>query len=129
MKFYPEDKVAEIQGDHRFFQCSRQCTDEVWDAVEPVKKMIESLGEDKTAVPDEPDPPLPPLWCRGFPLGTWLRQLSGRKEVSGAVSESLRLDRAACRQEDSLPGAWRGKNHTDVYPGTVLEPHPRFPAR
>ena len=22
MKLYPEDKVAEIQGDHRFFQCA-----------------------------------------------------------------------------------------------------------
>lgn len=29
MKLYPEDKVAEIQGDHCFFQCSRQCNDEV----------------------------------------------------------------------------------------------------
>lgn len=25
VKLYPEEKVAEIQGDHRFFQCSRCC--------------------------------------------------------------------------------------------------------
>lgn len=30
VKIYPWEKVAEIQGDHRFFQCSRCCTDEVW---------------------------------------------------------------------------------------------------
>ena len=30
VKLYPREKVAEIQGDHRFFQCSRCCTDEVW---------------------------------------------------------------------------------------------------
>lgn len=70
MKLYPEDKVAEIQGDHRFFQCSRQCTDEVWDAVEPVKKMIESLGEDKTAVPDELIPRCPHCGAEAFP---WVR--------------------------------------------------------
>lgn len=29
VKLYPWEKVAEIQGDHRFFQCSRCCTDEV----------------------------------------------------------------------------------------------------
>ena len=28
VKLYPESKVSEIQGDHRFFQCSRCCTDE-----------------------------------------------------------------------------------------------------
>lgn len=34
VKLYPWERVAEIQGDHRFFQCSRCCTDEMWDAVE-----------------------------------------------------------------------------------------------
>ena len=27
VKLYPEEKVAEIQGDHRFFQCAACCTD------------------------------------------------------------------------------------------------------
>ena len=33
VKLYPEETVAEIQGDHRFFQCAACCTDETWDAV------------------------------------------------------------------------------------------------
>ena len=33
VKLYPEEKVAEIQGDHRFFQCAACCTDDTWDAV------------------------------------------------------------------------------------------------
>lgn len=28
VKLYPEETVAEIQGDHRFFQCAACCTDE-----------------------------------------------------------------------------------------------------
>lgn len=40
VKLYPEEKVSEIQGDHRFFQCSRQCCDDTWDAVEPVKRCM-----------------------------------------------------------------------------------------
>ena len=37
VKLYPEAKVAEIQGDHRFFQCAACCTDDTWDAVKPVR--------------------------------------------------------------------------------------------
>lgn len=70
MKLYADDKVAEIQGDHRFLQCSRCCTDDVWDAIEPVNKMIESLGEDKTAVPDELIPRCPHCGEEAFP---WVR--------------------------------------------------------
>lgn len=70
LRLYPEDKVAEIQGDHRFFQCSRQCTDDVWDAVEPVKRMMQSLGTDKTAVPDELIPRCPHCGAEAF---SWVR--------------------------------------------------------
>lgn len=52
MKIYPWEKVAEIQGDHRFFQCSHCCTGEVWDAVEPVSRMVEAMG-DGLEVPTE----------------------------------------------------------------------------
>lgn len=80
MRLYPEDKVAEVQGDHRFFQCSRCCTDEVWDAVAPVEKMVASLGKDKTAVPDELIPRCPHCGAEAFP---WVRGygnfLEGRK--------------------------------------------------
>lgn len=58
MKVFPEDKVAEIQGDHRFFQCSRCCTDDTWDAIEPVKVMVEAQG-DGTTIPTELIPRCP----------------------------------------------------------------------
>ncbi|MBU3072920.1 NAD-dependent protein deacetylase [Clostridium estertheticum] len=45
VKLYKEEIVSEIQGDHRFLQCSRQCCDETWDAVKPVEDMIDSMGE------------------------------------------------------------------------------------
>ena len=69
VKLYPEDKVAEIQGDHRFFQCSRQCTDDTWDAVEPVKEMMEAMG-DNTAIPSDMIPRCPHCGAEAFP---WVR--------------------------------------------------------
>ena len=50
VKLYPEDKVAQIQGDHRFFQCAACCTDDTWDAVRPVEEMMQAMGEG-TAIP------------------------------------------------------------------------------
>jgi NAD-dependent SIR2 family protein deacetylase len=69
IKLYPEQKVAEIQGDHRFFQCARCCTDDVWDAVEPVERMVEAMG-DGTSVPDELIPRCPHCGGEAFP---WVR--------------------------------------------------------
>ncbi len=69
MKLYPEEKVAEIQVDHRFFQCSRQCTDHTWDAVEPVKIMMKAMGDD-TAIPSDMIPRCPHCGAEAFP---WVR--------------------------------------------------------
>lgn len=69
IKAFPENKVAQIQGDHRFFQCSEQCSDEVWDAVEPVEKMIEAMG-DGTRIPTELIPRCPNCGAEAFP---WVR--------------------------------------------------------
>lgn len=69
VKIYPEDKVAQIQGDHRFFQCARCCTDETWDAVKPVAKMVKAMGEG-TAVPKEMIPRCPHCGGEAFP---WVR--------------------------------------------------------
>lgn len=69
IKLYPEDLVSEIQGDHRFFQCSRQCTDDTWDAVKPVRQMIEAMG-DHTSVPTELIPYCPHCGAEAFP---WVR--------------------------------------------------------
>ena len=79
IKLYPEEKVAEIQGDHRFFQCSRCCKDETWDAVKPVEEMIRAMGEG-TSVPAELIPRCPHCGAEAFP---WVRGygnfLQGRK--------------------------------------------------
>lgn len=79
VKLYPESKVAQIQGDHRFFQCSRCCTDEVWDAVKPVQEMIDAMGEG-TEVPKELIPRCPHCGAEAFP---WVRGygnfLTGKK--------------------------------------------------
>ena len=69
IKAFPEDEVAQIQGDHRFFQCSRCCTDYLWDAVEPVKEMMEAMG-DTTAIPTEMIPRCPHCGDEAFP---WVR--------------------------------------------------------
>ncbi len=69
VKLYPEDKVAELQGDHRFFQCSRQCTDDTWDSVETVNTLIEAMGEN-TAVPRDMIPRCPHCGAEAFP---WVR--------------------------------------------------------
>ncbi len=69
LRLYPESKVAEIQGDHRFFQCASCCTDDTWDAVGPVNEMIEAIG-DGTGVPTELIPRCPHCGGEAFP---WVR--------------------------------------------------------
>lgn len=69
IKAFPEDKVAAIQGDHRYFQYSQQCTDEIWDAVKPVEQMIEAMG-DGTAILTEMIPRCPHYGAEAFP---WVR--------------------------------------------------------
>ena len=69
VKLYPENKVAEIQGDHRFFQCAACCTDDTWDAVKPVEEMIETMG-DGIAIPAELIPRCPHCGGEAFP---WVR--------------------------------------------------------
>ncbi|HIY19880.1 MAG TPA: NAD-dependent protein deacetylase [Candidatus Blautia avistercoris] len=69
VKIYPEDKVSQIQGDHRFFQCSKACCDETWDALEPVEKMFQAMGEG-TSVPEEMIPRCPHCGAEAFP---WVR--------------------------------------------------------
>lgn len=79
VKLYPEEKVSEIQGDHRFFQCSSPCCDDVWDAVAPVKEMYAAMNG-STFVPDELIPHCPHCGAEAFP---WVRGygnfLQGRK--------------------------------------------------
>lgn len=69
VKLYKEDKVSEIQGDHRFFQCSHACCDDTWDAIKPVEDMIVSMNEG-TKVATELIPHCPHCGAEAFP---WVR--------------------------------------------------------
>lgn len=69
VKLYDESKVSEIQGDHRFFQCSAQCCDETWDAVKPVEEMIKAMGDGRS-VPTDMIPRCPHCGAEMFP---WVR--------------------------------------------------------
>lgn len=66
VKLYPESKVAEIQGDHRFFQCAACCTDDTWDAVKPVAEMMDAMGEG-TSIPKTMIPRCPHCGGEAFP--------------------------------------------------------------
>lgn len=93
IKIYEEEQVSEIQGDHRFFQCSACCHDGTWDAVKPVEEMIQAMGEG-TAVPTELIPHCPICGAEAFP---WVRGygnfLQGKKyaEEYQKVSEYIQM--------------------------------------
>lgn len=78
-KTYDESKVAEIQGDHRFFQCSVPCHDGTWDSTAKVAEMIRAM-DGGTSVPEELIPRCPKCGREAFP---WVRGygnfLEGRK--------------------------------------------------
>ena len=69
VKLYSESRVAEIQGDHRFFQCAACCTDDTWDAVKPVEDMMDAMGEG-TSIPKSMIPRCPHCGGEAFP---WVR--------------------------------------------------------
>lgn len=79
IKIYKEEQVSEIQGDHRFFQCSECCHDGTWDAVKPVEEMVSAMREG-TSIPTELIPRCPKCGAEAFP---WVRGygnfLQGRK--------------------------------------------------
>lgn len=93
VKIYPEEKVSEIQGDHRFFQCSQCCQDETWDAVQPVADMIAAMGEG-TMVPDELIPRCPHCgaemfpWVRGY--GNFLQGKKYEEEIHSLMTSDLK---------------------------------------
>ena len=67
-KLFPEDKVATIQGDSSYFQCSRVCHDQVYLNKEHVKKMYESI--EGTRIPTELIPTCPKC---GHEMEPWVR--------------------------------------------------------
>lgn len=90
VKLYPEEKVSEIQGDHRFFQCSRCCQDTVWDAVKPVEEMVRAMGEG-TSVPSELIPRCPHCGAEAFP---WVRGYGNFLQGQKYEEEYLKISEA-----------------------------------
>lgn len=92
LRLYPESMVAELQGDHRFFQCSVPCCDETWDSTGRVREMIEAMNGG-TSVPADLIPRCPHCGAEAFP---WVRGygnfLQGTKygQEYGKASEFVR---------------------------------------
>lgn len=74
----PEEKLSAIQGDFRYFQCSRRCHDEIWYNKELAYEMNAAIDEN-LEVPSEMIPHCP--YC-GAELEPWVRGytfLEGKK--------------------------------------------------
>lgn len=69
MRLYDESKVSQIQGDHRYFQCKRQCCDEIWESTDTILKLKEAM-KDTRFVPREMIPHCPKCGSELFP---WVR--------------------------------------------------------
>ncbi|URZ05190.1 SIR2 family NAD-dependent protein deacylase [Clostridium felsineum] len=68
LKIFPEGKVAAIQGDLRYFQCSQPCHDKVYFNKEQIEKMYGSIKE--TRMPTKLIPICPKC---GKDLEPWVR--------------------------------------------------------
>jgi NAD-dependent SIR2 family protein deacetylase len=98
-RLYPMKKISEIQGDHRFFQCSQCCHDGVWDAVAPVKEMIEAMGEG-TSVPAELIPHCPKCGAEAFP---WVRGYGNFLQGSQYDKQYLKISNyIACHKDEKI---------------------------
>lgn len=74
---FTDDKVSAIQGDWRYFQCSRRCHDRVYPSMEQAEKMYENM--EGTSVPSELIPKCPKC---GADMEPWVRSfvfLEGEK--------------------------------------------------
>jgi len=90
IKAFDENKVAEIQGDHRFFQCSQACTDDLWDAVKPVEAMVKAMGS-QTEIPTELIPRCPHCGAEAFP---WVRGYGNFLEGTRYHQEYAKISQA-----------------------------------
>lgn len=73
----PEQKISAIQGDWRYYQCSRRCHDELYDNKDMTYKMNEAITD--TKIPTEMLPMCPKC---GQPMEPWVRSfvfLEGKK--------------------------------------------------
>ncbi len=77
-RVFPEDKISAIQGDWRYFQCSRRCHDALYDAAETLHRLKDATTPDLT-VPSDMIPRCPKC---GAELEPWVRGwtfLEGKK--------------------------------------------------
>lgn len=97
VKLYPEEKVAEIQGDHRFFQCAACCTDDTWDAVKPVTDMVAAMG-DGTKIPTDLIPRCPHCGGEAFP---WVRGYGNFLQGKKYEEQYEKISRYVLEHKDS----------------------------
>ena len=97
VKLYPEEKVAEIQGDHRFFQCAACCTDDTWDAVKPVADMVAAMGDD-TKIPTNLIPRCPHCGGEAFP---WVRGYGNFLQGKKYEEQYEKISRYVLEHKDS----------------------------
>lgn len=77
-RIFSEEKISAIQGDWRYFQCSRRCHDELYDSVETLHKLNDAIGPD-LRVPTDMIPRCPKC---GAEMEPWVRSwvfLEGKK--------------------------------------------------
>ena len=69
-RVFPAERITRIQGDWRYWQCSRPCHDEIYDNKEKVYRLVREIMDD--ALPDELIPRCPHCskelapWVRGY---------------------------------------------------------------
>lgn len=77
-RVFPEEKISAIQGDWRYFQCSRRCHDGLYDSVETLHKLNAAIDAD-LRVPSDMIPHCPEC---GAEMEPWVRSwvfLEGKK--------------------------------------------------
>lgn len=77
-RLFPEEKISAIQGDWRYFQCSRRCHDALYDSVETLHKLNDAIDSD-LKVPSSMIPRCPKC---GAEMEPWVRSfvfLEGQK--------------------------------------------------
>lgn len=67
-RVFPEEKITRIQGDWRYWQCSRPCHDEIYDNKEDVFRLCEAIQGD--CLPDDLIPRCPRC---GREMAPWVR--------------------------------------------------------
>lgn len=93
---FPEERIASIQGDSRYFQDSRGIVDELYDNKEMVEKMLASIKPGDTKVAPETIPRMPD----GTEMMPWARH-------PGFLEKTKYHDE--CRKIREFIDRWKGK--------------------